>query len=74
MAFQSFRKPFLNFMGNSSPFPQGILEIVNKPRSHTFEGAALKLFQTIFLLLLRRYALCSMSFAEHVERGFKKNV
>jgi hypothetical protein len=51
MAFQNFRKPFLDFMGNNSPVHQGILEIVNKPRSLTFEGAALKFFQTTFLLL-----------------------
>ena len=58
MAFQSFRKPLLDFMGNSSPLPQVALEIVNEPRSLTLKGAALKLFQTNLLLLSVRYALC----------------
>ena len=74
LAFQSFRKPLLDFMGNSSPLPQVALEIVNKPRSLTLKGAALKLFQSTFLFLTIRYAPCSMRFAEHLERGFKKNV
>jgi len=50
--------------------PQVPLEIVNEPRTLTLKGAALKLFRTIFLLLSIRYTLCSMSFAEHAERGF----
>ena len=48
----------LDFMGNSSPLPQVALEIVNKPRSLTLKGAALKLFQSTFLFLTIRYALC----------------
>jgi len=60
----------LDCMGNSSPLPQVPLEIVNEPRTLTLKGAALKLFRTIFLLLSIRYTLCSMSFAEHAERGF----
>jgi hypothetical protein len=48
VAFQSFRKPLLEFIGHSSPLPQLALEIVNKPRSINLKGAALKLFQTTF--------------------------
>jgi hypothetical protein len=61
-------------MGNSSPLPQVALEIVNKQIGLTLKGAALKLFQSTFLSLKIRYALCSMRFAELSERGFKKNV
>ena len=60
MAFQSFRKPLLDFMGNRFALRQVALEIVNEPRSLTLKGSALKLFQTTFPLLAIRYAPCAM--------------
>lgn len=61
-------------MGNSSPLPQVALEMVNEPRSLTLKGGDLKLFQTTFLLLSIRYALCAMHFAEHKEGGVHRDV
>jgi len=50
-------------MGNDCFSFQVGSENINEPSSHTFKGAALKLFQSTFLFLTIR-------FAEHVERGF----
>jgi hypothetical protein len=65
LAFQSFRKPLLDFMGKNPALHQVASEIVDEPRSLTRKGSALKLFQTTILLFANRYAPCAMRFAEH---------